>query len=418
MKLRLSIPKFSLYFSTILFVAYLITSAMVYYGNGDSMGTIQLGLSLVTIGIYFKHKKTIKVMPWLLLTMFALILLFFSGQMSARGFNAPIKHTLKFVHVLYAFTAFIFIRYIAKEGERRFFVICMLFVTALSCFRSLSLVLSSGNAYAIRYASRYGYESDVVGFYQIFAIPFYVVIVFYLLQNIEKKKLVHTVLLLGVLASYLYFTAIALFTTALILTIIGILLFYLFKALRGNRSVFLIGGIAVFILLFLVIAVFPTQTMDIILNATQDFNYVIRNRLLYVAESILNVSAGISYNHERREELASYSLQTFKNHPLFGVGYSGYGYGVIGCHQEWYDMLGVFGLIGSVVVFAVLIGLFVKIYRDLDSRNEKDLFIILSGMFVLLGFLNPCLSDPLLIALFVVVPNLKFLTRSAGGDQV
>lgn len=418
MKLRLSIPKFSLNFSTILFVAYLITSAMVYYGNGDSMGTIQLGLSLVTIGIYFKHKKTIKVMPWLLLTMFALILLFFSGQMSARGFNAPIKHTLKFVHVLYAFTAFIFIRYIAKEGERRFFVICMLFVTALSCFRSLSLVLSSGNAYAIRYASRYGYESDVVGFNQIYAIPFYVVIVFYLLQNIEKKKLVHTVLLLGVLASYLYFTAIALFTTALILTIIGILLFYLFKALRGNRSVFLIGGIAVFILLFLVIAVFPTQTMDIILNATQDFNYVIRNRLLYVAESILNVSAGISYNHERREELASYSLQTFKNHPLFGVGYSGYGYGVIGCHQEWYDMLGVFGLIGSVVVFAVLIGLFVKIYRDLDSRNEKDLFIILSGMFVLLGFLNPCLSDPLLIALFVVVPNLKFLTRSAGGDQV
>ena len=418
MKLRLSIPKFSLNFSTILFVAYLITSAMVYYGNGDSMGTIQLGLSLVTIGIYFKHKKTIKVMPWLLLTMFALILLFFSGQMSARGFNAPIKHTLKFVHVLYAFTAFIFIRYIAKEGERRFFVICMLFVTALSCFRSLSLVLSSGNAYAIRYASRYGYESDVVGFYQIYAIPFYVVIVFFLLTYREHKKTIHSILLFGVLGIYLYFTAISLFTTALILTAIGILLFYFFKALRDNKSVFLMGILALFIALFLIIVVFPGQIMDLIINSTKNLNYVIRDRLLYVAESILNVSSGISYNHERREVLASYSLDTFKSHPLLGVGYSGYGYGVIGCHQEWYDMLGIFGLIGSIIIFAILIKLFVEVYRDLDSRNKKDLFIILSGMFILLGFLNPCLSDPLLIALFVVVPNLKLLTRTAGGDQV
>ena len=75
MKLRLSIPKFSLYFSTILFVAYLITSAMVYYGNGNSMGTIQLGLSLVTIGIYFRHKKIINTVPMLLLTIFVLLLL-------------------------------------------------------------------------------------------------------------------------------------------------------------------------------------------------------------------------------------------------------------------------------------------------------------------------------------------------------
>ena len=418
MSLRIRVPKLSFDVSTTLFALYLITSAMVYYGNGDSMGTIQLCLSLLTIGIYFRHKRIIKVIPWLLLTMFVLILFLFSGQMSARGFNAPIKHVLKFVHVLYAFTAFIFIRYIAKEGERRFFVISMLFVTALSCFRSLSLVLSSGNAYAIRYASRYGYESDAVGFYQMYAIPFYVVIVFYLLKNIEPKKLMHTILLIGVLASYLYLTAIALFTTALILTMIGILLFYFFRVLRGNKLVLLIGGIAIFIFLFFVIIIFPTQTMDIFVNSTQNLNYVIRNRLLYVAERILNVSAGISYNYGRREELASYSLQTFNDHPLFGVGYSGYGYGVIGCHQEWYDMLGVFGLIGSILVFAVLIKLFVNIYKDPGNRDEKDLYIILIIMFVLLGFLNPCLSDPLLIALFVVVPNLKYLTRPAGGDQV
>lgn len=418
MKLRLSIPKFSLNFSTILFVAYLITSAMVYYGNGDSMGTIQLGLSLVTIGIYFRHKKIINTVPMLLLTIFVLLLLVFSGQISARGFNAPIKHALKFVHILYAFSAFIFVRYIAKEGERKFFVVAMLFVTALSCFRSLSLVLSSGNAYAIRYASRYGYETDVSGFYQVYAIPFYVVIVFFLLTYREYKKTIHTILLIGVLGIYLYFIAISLFTTALILTAIGILLFYFYKALRDNRSVFLMGLLALFIVLFLIIVVFPGQIMDLVINLTKNLNYVIRDRLLYVAESILNVSSGISYNHERREVLASYSLDTFKSHPLLGVGYSGYGYGVIGCHQEWYDMLGVFGLIGSIIIFAILIKLFVEVYRDLDSRNKKDLFIILSGMFILLGFLNPCLSDPLLIALFVVVPNLKFLTKPAGGDQV
>ncbi|WP_029201175.1 O-antigen ligase family protein [Oribacterium sp. NK2B42] len=417
MKLSFKIPELSIDVSTLLFVAYLITAAMVYYGIGDSMGTIQLVISLVTIGIFFAHKKIIKTVPLLILTLFALVLLLFSGQISVRGFNAPIKHALKFVHMLYSFTAFIFIRYIAKESERRLYVISILFVTALSCFRSISLVISSGNVYAIRYAFKYGYETEVAGFNQIYAIPFYVVIVLFLLIYRENKKNIQTIFLFGVLAVYLYFIARTLLATALIMTMIGILFVYFFKALRDDKSVFLISVLFLGIIMFLVISLFPNHVMNLLIDWTENLNYVLKDRLLYVAGRILNVSSGRSYSYNRREELASYSLETFKNHPLLGVGYSEYGYGIIGCHQEWYDMLGVFGIIGSIIVFAIIIGLFVEVYRDMNSRAEKDLFFIISAMFFLLGFLNPCLFDPLLIAIFAVVPNLKFLISHVARDE-
>ena len=152
--------------------------------------------------------------------------------------------------------------------------------------------------------------------------------------------------------------------------------------------------------------------MSVVIKLTANMNYVLQNRIRYVFQDILNVSSGISYNHERREELASYSLNTFKEHPLLGVGYSGYGYGVIGCHQEWPDMLGVFGLLGSIVVWGVIIRMIVVTYKGLTSREEKDLFLVLAAMFGILGFLNPCLGSPLLFALFVIAPNVKCLFKS------
>ncbi len=407
--------QFSISTSSILFVLYLVTSILVYAGSGDGMGTIQLGVSVLTIFIYYQNEKTYQALPILAFTFFALVLLVLSGQMRARGFNAPIKHVLKFVHILYAFTAFIFIRYIASETERRIFVIAMLLVTVVICARSVVLVLTSGNAYAIRYASRYGFESDVAGFNQVYAIPFYIVIVSFVLVNLKKKKPIYVLLLLGALLIYLLFVGISLFTTALIMSAAGLVLLFFFTMFRNNPTKLFRVVLTLIILAALVILIFPYQIMDILTRVTKGMNYVIRDRLLYVAEQILRVPSGISYSYERREELASYSLQTFRQYPLFGVGYGGYGYGVIGCHQEWIDMLGVFGIVGSAVVFAILTYMFLVVYRDLESRKEKDLYIILVVMFIVLGFLNPCLSDPLMLALFVIVPNVKYLYGKDGG---
>ena len=397
--------------STLLFVIILLMAVSIYFSGADSMGTIELAIAIMTFLLCFKNCKMQRAIPILILVGCVLFMLFFSGQRSATGFNAPIKHALKFVHLLFAFVSYLFFRYASSEKEKKTLIYVVFFAAAASCLRSIYLVYT-GNDYAIRYAARYGYSSDVAGFSQIYGVPLLIVIVWSLLFNGKKKKFKEKLLLIVLLAIYLYFIYVSLMATALMLTVIGILLFVLVKMLRKNATTSIIVLISLLFMAMLVIFVFPNQIMSMVIKLTENMNYVVQNRIRYVFQSVLNVSSGIAYNHERREELAAYSLNTFKEHPIFGVGYSGYGYGVIGCHQEWPDMLGVFGLLGSIVVWGIIIRMIMVTYKGLGTHEEKDLFLVLAVMFGILGFLNPCLGSPLLFALFVIAPNVKVLFRS------
>lgn len=403
--------RFVIKISTLLFGIILLMAGLIYFSGADSMGTIELGIAITAFILCFNNCKMQRAIPILLLAGFVLFMLFFSGQRNVTGFNAPIKHALKFVHLLFAFICYLFFRYAASEKEKIILIYVVFFAAAASCLRSIYLVYT-GNDYAIRYAARYGYSGDVAGFAQIYGIPLLIVIVWSLLFNGEKKKFKEKILLIGLLAIYLYFIYVSLMTTALILTVIGILLFVLIKMVHKNAATSIMVLISLLLLAILTLFVFPNQIMSVVIKLTENMNYVLQDRIRYVFQDMLNVSSGISYNHERREELASYSLNTFKEHPIFGVGYSGYGYGVIGCHQEWPDMLGVFGLLGSIVVWGIIIRMIIVTYKGLESREEKDLFLVLVAMFGTLGFLNPCLGSPLLFALFVIAPNAKCLFKS------
>jgi len=401
----------------LVFVVYLITSVLIYYGFSDSMGTIQLGLAVLTMIFYIKNPKTIHVVPVLLFTLFALILLVFSGQMSVVGFNAPIKHALKFVHLLYACTCGLFMRYVAEDREKKVFIIGVIATTIVSCVRSVILVMTSGNAYAIRYASRYGYDTgDVLGFNQIYAIPFCIILVLFLLLEKKFRKPFLKVILIGVLLVYIYFTIVSLFTTALVITAAGVILYLGVRAYRRKASIMLVISTVIITFFMMLISIFSDRTMDFIIDATSDMNYITRNRLRYISEAILGLSSGISYSYDRRQELMGYSLESFSQHPIFGVGYAGYRYGTIGCHQEWADLLGVFGIIGTIVVALILFGIFFNVYRDISDRHVKDLYLVMVVVFVVLGFLNPCISDPLFIILLAVVPNLGVMMKEAKDE--
>ena len=406
-----SSSRFVVKLSTLFSIAILLMAISIYFSGADSMGTIELGLALLIMLFSFNRCKMQRAFPILLLTGFALVMLFFSGKMGVTGFNAPIKHALKFVHLLFAFVCYLFYRFAATEKEKKILIYVVFAAAAVSCMRSIYMVMT-GNDYAIRYAARYGYSGEVAGFGQIYGIPFLIVIVWSLLFNGEKKKFKEKLLLIGLLGIYLYFIYVSLMTTALILSVIGILMFVLVKMIRKNASTAIIVLFVLLLITMLALFVFPNQIMNLVIKATDNMNYVLQNRIRYVFQDLLNVSSGIAYNHERREELASYSLNTFKEHPILGVGYSGYGYGVIGCHQEWPDLLGVFGLFGSIVVWGVIIRMIVVTYRGMVSQGEKDLFLVLAAMFGILGFLNPCLGAPLLFALFVIAPNVKYLSKS------
>ncbi len=403
--------------SDIISLAIVVLALAVYVGS-DSMGTIELGAAVLIFLFGFNRWEMKKAIPVFVLTLFVMVLLVTSGQMGARGFNAPIKHALKFVHLLFAFLCYLFLKNLSDERWKKIFVLAVFAGSLASCLRSIYLVIT-GNDYAIRYASRYGYNNEgVAGFSQIYGIPFLIVITAFLFILIARESIKTAVALLVVLAVYLYFIAVSLMVTALILTVVGIFLLLVLKLIRRSPALVLSLIVVVILALLLVIVLFPETVMDLAKKATANMNYVTRSRLLYVTEQILGVPSGIKYTYTRRNELASYSINTFLEHPMFGVGYAGYGYGVIGCHQEWYDMLGVFGLIGSTVVWGIIAWMLVTVFKGIESRIEKEMFLVLVVMFGVLGFLNPCMGAPLLMAMFVVAPNARYLFGTGTREKV
>ena len=155
--------------------------------------------------------------------------------------------------------------------------------------------------------------------------------------------------------------------------------------------------------------IFVNQVSDWIYKITEPLNYILRDRLRSVAEKVFRANFNMAYSYDRREELAGYSMNAFKQHPLFGVGYNGYGYGVIGCHQEWQDLLGVFGLVGT-AIFIMLMLYFVQMTKNtIIQKHDLHSFYIAVVLFIILGFLNPCLSLPVLCAVFIISPNLSLI---------
>lgn len=202
----------------------------------------------------------------------------------------------------------------------------------------------------------------------------------------------------------------SLYTTALLFVFLGAALCFISVLYRKSpKSVYFL----IFLVLFLLIlgTVFNEQISDYLYGITENLNWIVRARVQSVIDTIFQTDHGNWYNTDRRNELANYSLKTFKENPLLGVGYYGYGYGVIGCHQEWYDMLGVFGVLGCVYGIFILIFNTRFAYKEAKTKMDKDALMISVVMLLMLGFLNPCLSKQILFFVYVVAPNISSLMQ-------
>lgn len=406
-----TIKKHSISTTALIALAIYLMVFLVFFSGISSSGTMELFLSLVVIAVGWTRYKMIKTIPILIFVSFVMSMLIMSGKMGATGFNAPIKHALKFVHLLFAYVCFLFLQHGAGEKERRSFVCIALTASVATSIHSIILVMS-GNVYAIRYASRYGYDTEgVASFSHIYGMPVLIVIVASILLLGRRMKLWEKAVLLAMLLLFLYFVYVSLMTTALILTVAGICLYILLEIMKNKKTIAASVILLCIIIAVLIILVFPERTMNVVLETTENLNYVLRDRIRFVAGKILQIPVNMTYSYNRRSELANYSIESFLNHPLFGVGYSGYEYGTIGCHQEWADMLGVFGLVGSSFVIGIIGYIFRSVHITLATDSEKNLFITLTCMFIVLGFLNPCMGGPMLIATIAISPNVKYILR-------
>lgn len=358
-----------------------------------------------------------EIIPTLICCMVSLFLLVISGKMGELDFNAPIFHSLKFVYLLYVHIMAVTMRRFSQK-EKRYIIICSLGAVAVSSVISIYCALFQ-DIYAMRYFEERGFY-QVLDFNQLYSVVFLILIVFFYYMKTKRtsKKtmvcgvfLILTVFCVGI---SLYVTAVLLLGMGLVLTVI----FWIYEKNQRRFVILLLSGIVFVLLLF----AFSGVVSDFIYDITADMNWIVRDRIRSVVDTVFRTDHSLSYSYDRRNELSGYSINTFKENVLFGCGYKNFGYGVIGCHQEWPDMLGVFGLFGMSIFLGIMYNMVKKTYVRVKNGIEKGMFLVCLALFAILGFLNPCLNLPVLIAMFLIAPNMgafpdkKVLRRKYGKN--
>lgn len=126
---------------------------------------------------------------------------------------------------------------------------------------------------------------------------------------------------------------------------------------------------------------------------------------------IVNIISGENGNLDTlstRGVLSSYGINTLKENPLFGIDFKYHTLGTIGGHSQWTDDLARYGILGIVIIF---VNYFFIIKHVIFSSRNNPLTrpCILGSIFSLfiLGFLNPCLCNTILMLILVIIPSIS-----------
>ena len=399
----------------IAFIIVLLSAVVIYFSViSETFGTeeVILTAALVLISLIVSKldfKSLIDFLPSVIICIAVLIVLLVSGKYNETGFNAPVGHALKFVDI--AFVQAIAVTFRRFDKTKKSIILNTALLTVLVSLIISIYYVKAQDIYAIRYFQDRGFDK-VFDFNQMYSIPIIITIIVYFILSSKKEYLKFALIYIPLLIAGIYCVYISLYTTALLLMIAGIALdiaVWIFMLLYKKSKKALLIVLCVCVLLVLLCVIFSQQLSDLIYKMTENMNWIVRDRIRSVADTVFRTDHDLDYSYERREELAGYSIETFKKHPLIGIGYAGYEYGVIGCHQEWQDMLGVFGIIGVVLFVAMMLFYCYIALKKAETLTDRISFSIALVIFIVLGFLNPCLSTPVLFALFVIAPNISAL---------
>ena len=401
--MKIRIPRIGLRGSLTRVMTYciaLVSMFMIFFSfNNTSWGSVCIVATLVLIILNCRYDYLKPLFPFVLVCGITMLLLFMSGRASERGFNAPVNNALKYIHLMFVVALSIAMKKMSRQERHTILKWTMVSLT-ISVLISLYYLLRV-DIYAVRFSELRGFPM-VIGFDQFYGLCMFLCVLFFTVISCkqEKNKTKYIVLIIIWLAC----VGLSLLVTGLLLAVMGIALGLAVAKYNESKSKTILWVIAIIILGFVVL-VFRTQISDWIYSITDSMNPFLKDRLRSVTDTLLRTDHNIAYSYDRREELAGYSMSTFRNHPLFGIGYKYYGYGIIGCHQEWQDMLGVFGLFGATVFVILMMCHSRYLLKRMDNEIDKSAYLIALLVYIVFGFLNPCLTPPSLSVLFIVAPN-------------
>ena len=143
--------------------------------------------------------------------------------------------------------------------------------------------------------------------------------------------------------------------------------------------------------------------------ATKEIFYWSTNNKIIAIANVLSVNLTHLDTLSLRCMLAGWSLQSFQDNPLLGINWRSHEYGKIGCHMQWIDDLGRYGIIGNIILIINYICIIRYTVRSVDDVFTKKALISAWITLCILGCLNPCLSATNLMMIFIIIPSLESL---------
>lgn len=340
-----------------------------------------------------------------LLVVFFMVTLLLSGRFFERGdYTMPYKFPIKFIHFLFAAMCASAI-YNLSNRQKKLVVLTAFGTLLVSCAVSIYFA-TFVNPLAIRYRQLAGI-AQTISFDQTFALMliFPALVYFYVKYG---RNMMHRRWYLAFAAIVLVCILESALTTVILLTTGGVALCFLMTSFeRGDKKAIVIAILLFFALVLFLM--FRQQLGELAFSLTKNLNTTVQGRMRRVIDIVFGTEHQNAYTMDDRLELANYSLNTFRAHPLFGVGVAGIRFGVIGYHQEWPDVLGVCGIVGTAVVAAVFMDTFRRLRRRTFDRVDRGAFFLSGALFFILGWLDPCIQLPELYTLMVIVPNMSAL---------
>ena len=200
--------------------------------------------------------------------------------------------------------------------------------------------------------------------------------------------------------------AISTFTTAMLLSILGILL-----VLIDNPKNKIIN-ITKYVILVLIFLIFSQLIGNFLANIRTDYLSV-TERLNEIGNILRGNSLG--NNTEARLEYMVRSFECFFKYPLLGYNFQINPAYKVGTHCEWIDIFGVYGMIGGIPLLATIIYKLKAVSQRLKFKSNFPYYKIIILVFTIYGFLDPFLRlYHIGFALFLLVPGIAILYQNTG----
>lgn len=337
---------------------------------------------------------------------FITALRYFAIHSDVSGYFAPVYHLLKYYRLIYI-PIIIGVFSNLNVVQKRFLIVEILICVCIT--NIISLYYVSIDDLAIRYRGmKDGIPNDdtypgIIRFSQVFSSAFLNFIL--LISIILNKNRTFVIWLFLVLV----LNTITLIKSQLMTPILCFCLVVLFYIIFQHYKQKFINFV---ILVVIPVLLFYKKISELLLGY---LDYIKSDFIAKRLEAILNFAIsgdGRKYSAiNNRMNKIDISLSSFNTSPLFGIGYGKYDSNVVGSHQDWFDILAVSGVLGFVIVLIVIIISSKMVLKTTFNDSDKKAFLAAMIVFLVLGFLDPCLDICIFFAVFVIIPNFSVVFK-------